>query len=290
MAPAAGARRRVLFRLATSDRFDRAVRRWPALRARATASARRYVAGEEAGDALAVARRLAEAGMAASIDLFGQRLTGGGGAVAAVVRDYEALAARVAAEAPAETWLSVDLSHVAFDDAALERIAAAVPEGARLQVGAEELAVTGRVQAAVRRAAARGLPVEATLQANLRRSAGDAEALAAAGVPVRLVKGAYVETGADALPWGPPADAAYVGLAHRLTAAGADVALATHDGALLDRLLPDFPQARVEHLLGIHPARVAALAAAGRSVRIYVPYGPDWLRYFMRLRAEAQQG
>jgi proline dehydrogenase len=31
-----------------------------------------------------------------------------------------------------------------------------------------------------------------------------------------------------------------------------------------------------------------ALAEAGRAVRIYAPYGHDWLRYLLRRRAEAE--
>ena len=36
-------------------------------------------------------------------------------------------------------------------------------------------------------------------------------------------------------------------------------------------------------------AAAIALAEAGRDVRIYVPYGDAWFRYFMRRRAEAQR-
>jgi proline dehydrogenase len=85
-----------------------------------------------------------------------------------------------------------------------------------------------------------------------------------------------------------PTDAAYVALAHRLHAGGAGLALATHDAPLRDRLLADLPDARCELLLGILPADALALAAAGRDVRVYVPFGEQWFRYFMRRRAEAQ--
>jgi proline dehydrogenase len=128
--------------------------------------------------------------------------------------------------------------------------------------------------------ARRGRPVEATLQANLRRSPADADRLTAEGVPVRLVKGAYAEDRALAHPWGPETDGAYAELARRLP----DVALATHDDALRAAL----PHARCELLLGVRPADAARLAAEGRDVRIYVPYGAGWFRYFMRRRAEAQ--
>jgi proline dehydrogenase len=279
-------RRRALFRLATSGGFDRAVHAVPALEARAWRSARRYVAGPTVGDAIATARRLAQLGLGASVDLFGERTDRA--AAAAVATAYERLGAALATGTEESTWLALDPSHIAWDGELLQRIASAVPPRRRLQVGAEEAAHADRMLELVLAAAAAGLPVEATVQANLRRAPGDAERLAAAGVSVRLVKGAYVESPAEALPWGPQTDAAYAALARRLTQAGADVALATHDAPLRARLLAELPDARCELLLGILPQDAVALAAAGRDTRIYVPYGPNWLRYFLRRRAESQ--
>ena len=72
------------------------------------------------------------------------------------------------------------------------------------------------------------------------------------------------------------------------TPAAPGLALATHDAALRDTLLAALPGARCELLLGVRPADALALAAAGRDVRVYVPFGEQWFRYFMRRRAEAQ--
>jgi proline dehydrogenase len=101
---------------------------------------------------------------------------------------------------------------------------------------------------------------------------------------VRLVKGAYVEDAAIALPWGEATDRAYADVARQLDGHGVDVALATHD----ERLHGILPRARAELLLGVRPELAQRLAATGRDVRIYVPYGKDWFRYFMRRLAEAQ--
>jgi proline dehydrogenase len=253
-------RRRVLVGLATSETFERAVARVPGARERAWRSARRYVVGPQASDAAAVARRLDASGLGASIDLFGERTSPA--AAPAVARDYVELCALLADATSERTWLSIDLSHIAFDAALLETIARAVPPGRRLQVGAEEAAVADRVLDAVIGVAQRGLPVEATLQANLRRSPADAERLGAAGVPVRLVKGAYPEAPDVALPWGPPTDRAYTALARRLHLAGVDVALATHDPLLRATLLPEMPGARCEVLLGVDEAGASRLAGA----------------------------
>jgi proline dehydrogenase len=283
---AAGLRRRALFRLATSATLERAVELAPGGRDRAWRSARRYVAGETTADAVAAARALEGAGLAASVDLFGERTSAA--AAREVARGYEALCHALADATSERTWISLDLSHLAFDAALLDAVARAVPSGRRLQVGAEEAAVTDRVLDLVTGAARHGHPVEATLQANLRRSPRDADRLAADGVPVRLVKGAYVEAAAESLPWGPQTERAYSELARRLHAAGADVALATHDAPLRAALLAEMPRARCEVLLGTDPAGAAALAAAGHDVRVYVPFGPNWFRYFMRRRAEGQ--
>jgi proline dehydrogenase len=66
--------------------------------------------------------------------------------------------------------------------ARLERIAEALPSGARVQVGAEQAAVTERILEVVIAAARTGAPLAATVQANLRRSRADAARLAEAGV------------------------------------------------------------------------------------------------------------
>ena len=279
-------RRRVLFHLATNPVLERAILATPAGRGRAWRSARRYVAGERLDEAVAVVRALAADGLAATMDLFGERVSDP--AIATRVADAYVSLAGALAGTPPSTWLALDLSHVGFDAGHLQRIAAALPPGRLLQVGAEEAATTDRTLDAVLGAAAAGLPVAATLQANLRRSPADADRLAAAGVPVRLVKGAYVEAPAVALPYGPQTDRAYAELARRLHAAGAQVALATHDDALREPLLADLPGAPCEQLLGVRGDRARALVAGGRAVRIYVPFGADWLRYFLRRRAEAQ--
>jgi proline dehydrogenase len=279
-----GLRRRALFHLATNPLLERTIIATPAVRDRAWRSARRYVAGEQVQDAVAVVRALAADGLAASVDLFGEGVTDPQRA-ARVADAYVELAGALAATPPA-TWLSIDLSHIAFSAGHLRRIAAALPRGRMLQVGAEDAATTDRVLDAVIGTVYDGLPVAATLQANLRRSPADAERLLAAGVPVRLVKGAYAEPPAVAHAYGPETDRAYADLARMLAAT--DLALATHDDALRAPLLDALPDATCELLLGLHPDRARALAAAGRTVRVYVPFGTNWLRYFLRRRAEAQ--
>ncbi|HET6868170.1 MAG TPA: proline dehydrogenase family protein, partial [Solirubrobacteraceae bacterium] len=247
--------RRPLFALATSDGFERAVRGSSQAEALAFRLASRYVAGVSAEDAFATASRLAERGVLSSIDFFGERVSDPVEADR-VTEVYVSLARRVGTEAPG-AYLSVDLSHLAIDDAGLrarlERIAEALPPCVFVEVGAEEAARADRILETVLAVARDGGRVAATLQANLRRSVSDASALVEAGVPVRLVKGAYVESPEVAHAWGDPTDLAFVDLAYSLHRAGATVWLATHDPVLREALLPALPGAGVEMLLGVRP-------------------------------------
>ena len=110
----------------------------------------------------------------------------------------------------------------------------------------------------------------------------------AAGVHIRLVKGAYVEPPDRALPYGEPTDIAFLRLAHRLAAAGVPFALATHDGVLREALLAALGPVPVEQLLGVRPEVLDDLTARGVPVRVYVPFGHEWFRYWMRRVAESR--
>ena len=130
-----------------------------------------------------------------------------------------------------------------------------------------------------------------TVQANLRRSPQDVESLAAARVPIRLVKGAYVEDrGESRSPWGAETDCRLrrawqaPGRARRRplardTRPGDPRAAAAAQNAI--------PGPAVECLLGVRPDDARRLAAEGRHVRIYVPYGERWFRYAARRAAES---
>ena len=284
--------RRPLFALATSERFERAVRWSWRGEMLAYHLASRYVGGRSTDDALATAHRLAEQGVLSSIDLFGEGVEDPREADR-VAEAYVELAGCVS-DAPPGTYLSLDLSHVGVDEPGsgarrrLERIAAALPAGSRVQVGAEQAVRTDRILGAVLAVGRAGGPVSATIQANLRRSEHDAAALAEAGVPIRLVKGAYVESPAVAHRWGEATNLAFVELAHALHRAGASVSLATHDPVLREALLPAMPGAGVEMLLGVRTDEHNALVARGIPLRIYVPFGDEWFRYAMRRVAESR--
>lgn len=290
-----GVDRAVLFRLATSRRLERAVKTMPGGETSAWRFASRYVAGRSRAEALTTAAELLGRGHGVSVDLFGE-LVDDPVIAARVADDYLSLAQALPTP-PAGAWLSVDLTHLALDadpTGAADRLAAVarcLPAGRRVQVGAEDAAHTDAVLACVLDVAGRGLTdrLGATVQANLLRSPDDADTLTGAGVHVRLVKGAYVEAG-GAHPYGEATDIAYLRLAFRLAEAGTAWSMATHDGRLREGLLLALGPTPVEQLLGVHPDVIDQLRERNVPTRVYVPYGPEWFRYWLRRLAESRGG
>jgi len=285
--------RAVLFRLATSERLERIVKAVPGGDAQAWRLASRYVAGRFREEALIATVDLLEQGHGVSVDLFGE-LVRDQATADRVTEDYLGLAAALPVP-PADVWLSLDLSHLAIDtDPAsaadrLATIAAALPPGRRVQVGAEDAGRTDAVLGCVLDVAGRGLAdrLGATVQANLMRSERDIGTLAPAGVHVRLVKGAYLEP-AGTHPYGEATDVAYLRLGFRLHHAAAAWSMATHDGRLREALLLALGPVPVEQLLGVRPETPDQLRTQGVPTRVYVPYGPDWFRYWLRRLAESR--
>jgi proline dehydrogenase len=287
-----GLRRRVLYGLATSEMFEALVDTSERARGLAYRAAGRYVAGRTVDEALPTVRRLLGAGLGVSLDAFGEGLDDEG-AASRVVDDYRAMAAAASAVG-GDIYLEVVPSHLGLDFGVdvcrrhVEQIVEALPAGGRLEISAEESRRTPRIVDLTLGLARAGAPLVATVQANLRRSTADTDRLVEAGVPIRLVKGAYLEDAGTAHAWGDETDIAFIELAHRVHAGGVPLALATHDPVIREALLAALPGATVEMLLGVREQDAVALTGRGHAVRIYTPYGPNWFRYWMRRVAEAQ--
>lgn len=197
--------RAILFRPATSAGLERVVRPVPRGQDVAWRAASRYVAGTAVSDAVRMVRELHGRGVASSIDQFGE-LVEDLTVAQRVADDFLQMAGELVG-LPDDAWLAIDLSHLGLDvDPAvcadhLAAIARALPEGRRIQVGAEDHARVDAVLTCVLTVAGKGLAdrLGATAQANLRRTPEEVERLVDAGVHIRLVKGAYVEPSDRAL-------------------------------------------------------------------------------------------
>jgi proline dehydrogenase len=134
------------------------------------------------------------------------------------------------------------------------------------------------------------------VQAYLRRTEADCKDLAAAGLRVRLCKGAYKEPESVAYQDRADVDRSYVRCLKVLMNGPGYPMVATHDPRLIR--IADMLAGRAERgvdsyeyqmLFGIRPDEQRRIAGSGKTMRVYVPYGDEWYGYLMRRLAERPQ-
>ncbi len=145
---------------------------------------------------------------------------------------------------------------------------------------------TDRTFDVYRRALATYDHVGVAVQTNLRRTEKDVESLLEVGGIVRLCKGAYRELPPVGLGDRHAVDANFRKILELLFERGDRFAVATHDGAMIDRTLELAHAAprrfEFQMLLGVRDPLKDELVAKGHRVLEYIPYGPNWLPYFTR--------
>lgn len=286
------------------------------------AAARRFIPGEDLDAALAAAADLARAGLPTIVSRLGEDVTDA--IVAASVCDHYRMALDRIASGTLPTHISVKLSHLgltAWDTQTATLLADLAAHAARtggvVWVDMEGSALTDRTIDIFRTVLARHRNIGICLQAYLHRTEHDLETLTAETTAIRLVKGAYNEPESIAWQRKRDVDAAFLRLALRLLelhrdrnpgaadnhplpdlpslGGGVLPALATHDFALLQRIMHDARErgVRTSHyevqlLDGIRVVDRQRLATASDSprVRVLVSYGTDWFPWFVRRLAE----
>jgi proline dehydrogenase len=296
---AEGAMRSTLLVLSHRKSLGRLATRVPVTRP----MVRRFVAGETLEEVLPSIERLHEAGMGTTVDVLGESVTAEEDARAATTRYLAVLDALAAG--PLDRNVSLKPSQMGLKiDPALARenvgavVAKAVETGAFVRIDMEDHPTTDAtldLWRGVRPAGWEdgGADVGVVIQAALRRSDGDVEAIIEEGGRVRLCKGAYKEPAAVAYQDKAEVDEAYERLMLRLMRAGRYPALATHDVRLIKRAIEVAKAEGIardsfefQMLYGIRRDLQEQLAGAGWRVRVYVPFGGQWYPYFMRRLAE----
>jgi proline dehydrogenase len=290
--------RRILLRASRSAWLARQLRD----RAFFRRAVRRFMPGEELAAALTAATDLAAVGIGSVLTQLGEQVATR--QEAARVRDHylDVLAQIRERRLPCE--LSVKLTHLGLDldpatcRADLEAVArAAVDSGSFLWIDMEESRYVDATLEMFRSLRAARLQVGVCLQAYLRRTPADLDALVALQPAIRLVKGAYNEPAAVAYPLKRDVDIAYLALADRLldraARAPARPVFGTHDMRLVKRIRERAPALQVAmggyevHMLyGIRSSDQRALAREGVRVRVLISYGTHWFPWYMRRLAE----
>ncbi len=258
----------------------------------------RFVAGASLEQGLAVARRLRDEKTLVTLDYLGENVRSIEEARASrdvYLRSLEGLNGLCpgATVSIKPSQFGLELSPEACRENVAQLVERAAAAGTRVEIDMEGSGATDRTLDLVREMHGRFRAVRAVIQAYLRRSEADIAALSAAGIPVRLCKGAYKEPPSVAFAKKTEVDANYVRLMKQMLDTGTYPAIASHDEAILNEALRyvgerGYGAERFEFqmLYGIRRDLQKKLVEKGFRLRLYVPYGNAWYPYFMRRLAE----
>jgi proline dehydrogenase len=263
--------------------------------------ARRYIAGTERGDAVEAAGRLNSLGIKATIDNLGENVTSAE-ETSVSLSEYMGLLDLIESSG-VDSAISLKLTHLGLDVseglalANVERIATRAAElNNFVRIDMEGSAYTEKTLKVFKDLHQRHKNVGVVIQSYLKRSRADVEELIKLEASVRLVKGAYKEDPEIAFENKEDVDENFSFLMKELLLGGLKPAIATHDEKLVDEARTiaqgaGIPKKDVEFqmLLGIKRTLQKELSEEGYTVRVYVPYGPNWLAYMTRRLRERRE-
>jgi len=265
-----------------------------------------YVPGETTGHAVAATSGLVDDGLRVTLDYLGEDTTDAAQADATVAAYRELLADLAVKGLAPQAEVSVKLSaigqflpdngHKVALENARDICRAARNAGTTVTLDMEDHTTTDSTLSILRELRKDFPETGAVLQAMLRRTEADCRALAYEGSRVRLCKGAYMEPEKVAFQDRIDVDKSYVRCLKVLLSGQGYPMIATHDPRMVQiasSLASRFGRRpgtyEFQMLYGIRPEEQKRLAAAGETVRVYIPYGTEWYGYLMRRLAEKPQ-
>lgn len=266
------------------------------------ALAKRFVAGEEFGQAVAAVKELNRRGIAVSLDLLGENVRDKSLADKTLV-DYQDLIKGIADEG-LNSSISIKLTMMGLDinvDYTMDNLFKLLDTASEHNIfvridmeGSDYTDITVRQFKAAQ--SVYGDKVGLVLQAYLHRTEQDIVDLAALGADIRICKGAYSEPASIALKSMDDIRAAYRKYASHLLQHTPYPRIASHDDQLIDWVksytrMENIGKDRFEFqmLYGLRQPTCEQLVEDGYNVRVYVPYGTMWLPYFTRRLKERKE-
>jgi proline dehydrogenase len=260
--------------------------------------ATRFVAGETLDQALNVSRRLNTEGITVTLDHLGESVTSLEEAASA--RDVYVRTLKAIHDSGIQGNVSLKLTQFGLDYSydecrnnveQLVRCADSLESFVRVDMESSEY--TERTLQLVESLHAKYPRIGTVIQAYLYRSKADVEKLCAAGIRVRLCKGAYLEPATVAFSRKEEVDRSFIDLARLLLDRGDYPAIATHDPNII-QAIRGYAESRgipknafeFQMLYGIRRDLQRQLVDAGHLLRLYVPFGMAWYPYYMRRLAE----
>ena len=264
-----------------------------------TSFARRFIAGENVGEAIAAARDVERQGLLVTLDLLGESVASADEALAAT-KAYIAVIEAIQASGVGRnvslklTQLGLDIDQATCIDNLRRILDVAKAGDFFVRIDMENSPYTDRTLDTFETLWNIGYHnVGVVIQSYLKRSMDDIRRVNALGARVRLVKGAYREPASVAYQQKADVDRAFVDQMQVLLAEGTYPAIATHDPAMIDATTAFATQKNIakdryefQMVYGIRGDLQASLSAAGHPFRVYVPFGTEWFPYFMRRLGE----
>jgi proline dehydrogenase len=254
-----------------------------------------YIAGPTLADAVECVRGLNDGGKMATVDVLGEEITREEETreIAEAYRDVFAAIDEAALDSNVSVKLSalgLDLSYDLCRENLLDVVRTAAGYGNFVRIDMEDSSTTDdtlRLYRELREDGHDNLGV--VLQARLRRTLDDAQALADLRPSVRLCKGIYLEPAAISFTDYEAVRANFLRCLDALLDAGSLVGVATHDEWLIDESLERISRRELgplgyelQMLLGVREERRDELVAEGHRLRVYVPFGEHWYRFSLR--------
>jgi proline dehydrogenase len=255
----------------------------------------RYIAGATLGEAVDCVRELNAGGKMATVDVLGEEITREEEtrAIAQAYRDVFAAIHDAQLDSNVSvklTALGLDLSYELCRENLLDVVRTAAGYGNFVRIDMEDSSTTDdtlRLYRELREDGHDNLGV--VLQARLRRTLDDVQALADLRPSVRLCKGIYLEPAVIAFTDYEAVRANFLLCLDALFEAGCYVGVATHDEWLVEESLARISRRglapleyELQMLLGVREERRDELVAEGHRLRVYVPFGEHWYRYSLR--------
>jgi proline dehydrogenase len=255
----------------------------------------RYIAGDDLEDAVDVVRTVNGEAKLATVDVLGEEIASldDARAIAGAYHDVfetidrEGLDSNVSVKL---TGLGLNLDFDVCRDNVDALVADAAARDNFVRIDMEDSSTTDdtlRLYRELREAGHERLGV--VLQATLKRTLADVDALADLRPNVRVCKGIYVEPPAIAFREFEAVRGNFVRVLEALLDAGCYVGIATHDDWLVDRARETIAERGLERdeyefqmLLGVRPELGDSVVRDGHRLRIYVPFGTHWYRYSIR--------
>lgn len=274
--------------------MNKAARKW-GLRFGAS----QVVAGETIETAIAAVKKLNENGIVATLDHLGEFVSNK--TEASEATDYCVKTLHAMASAKVDGNLSVKMTQLGLDidkqfclDNMRKIVSTAKQYNNFVRIDMEDSTRTQITLDILKELRKEYDNVGTVIQAYLYRSEQDVKGLA--GVPLRLVKGAYKELAEVAYQDKIDVDKNYLTIIKEHLKSGSYTAIASHDHNIIAKVKVFAKQENIpttqfefQFLYGFRNELQQSLVKEGYKVRVYVPFGDDWFGYFMRRLAERPQ-